>query len=233
MRPEKDTPTRSSTPLRSDAQRNRERILEVALAELTRSADAPLSAIAKKAGVGQGTFYRNFPNREALVLEVYRYEVQQVADAAAKLLETHPPDQALREWMDRLAQYAMAKAGLADALRTATSVARGTLTRLGHGPVAHAVTLLLKANEEAGTIRPGVTPDDFILAIAGLWQIDPHGDWQPRAERLLDLVMDGLRAGAPGPGAPPAPPRPAPAPSAPASSAPDNAPRQTGTAGDE
>ncbi|MFI6335087.1 TetR/AcrR family transcriptional regulator [Streptomyces sp. NPDC050535] len=185
-------------PLRSDAQRNRERILAVALTELTRSADAPLSVIAKKAGVGQGTFYRNFPNREALVLEVYRYEVQQVADTAATLLETRAPDQALREWMDRLAQYAMAKAGLADALRKATNPQPGTLARLGHGPVSSAVTLLLRANEEAGTIRPGVTPDDFVLAIAGLWQIDPHGDWQPRARRLLDLVMDGLRAGAPG-----------------------------------
>ncbi|MFF4354422.1 TetR/AcrR family transcriptional regulator [Streptomyces sp. NPDC001530] len=196
MHPEKDAP------LRSDAQRNRERILEVALAELKRSADAPLSAIAKKAGVGQGTFYRNFPNREALVLEVYRYEVQQVADTAAQLLETRPPDQALREWMDRLAQYAMAKAGLADALRTATSSPRGTLAKLGHGPVRSAVSILLKANEEAGTIRLGVTPDDFVLAIAGLWQLNPHDDWQPRAARLLDLVMDGLRAGAPGPGAP-------------------------------
>ncbi|WHM39939.1 TetR/AcrR family transcriptional regulator [Streptomyces sp. BPTC-684] len=186
-------------PLRSDAQRNRERILEVALAELTCSADAPLSTIAKKAGVGQGTFYRHFPNREALVLEVYRYEVQQVADTAAQLLATRAPDRALREWMDRLAQYAMAKAGLADAMRKAT--ARGTLAGLGHGPVTAAVTLLLNANEEAGTIRPGVTPDDFVLAIAGLWQIDPHGDWQARAGRLLDLVMDGLRAGAPGAGA--------------------------------
>ncbi|MGW0908329.1 TetR/AcrR family transcriptional regulator [Streptomyces sp. NPDC002853] len=182
--------------LRSDAQRNRERILEVALAELTRSADAPLSTIAKKACVGQGTFYRNFPNREALVLEVYRYEVQQVADTACQLLQTRPPDQALREWMDRLAQYAMAKAGLADAMRKATSTL-GTLAGVGHGPVTSAVTLLLKANEEAGTIRPGVTPDDFLLAIAGLWQIDPHGDWQSRSGRLLDLVMDGLRAGAP------------------------------------
>lgn len=182
--------------LRSDAQRNRERILEVALAELTQSADAPLSTIAKKACVGQGTFYRNFPNREALVLEVYRYEVQQVADTACQLLETRAPDQALREWMDRLAQYAMAKAGLADAMRKATS-ALGTLAGVGHGPVTSAITLLLKANEEAGTIRPGVTPDDFLLAIAGLWQIDPHGDWQSRAGRLLDLVMDGLRAGAP------------------------------------
>jgi len=185
--------------LRSDAQRNRERILEVALAELTRSADAPLSAIAKKAGVGQGTFYRNFPSRDALVLELYRYEMQQVADAAAQLLETRAPDQALREWMDRLAQYAMAKAGLGEAIRKATSGPGGP-ARPGHGPVSEAVALLLRANEEAGTIRPGVTPDDFILAIAGLWQLDPHDDWQTPAGRLLDLVMDGLRAGAPGPG---------------------------------
>lgn len=190
-----------SATLRSDAQRNRERILEVALAELTRAADAPLSAIAKKAGVGQGTFYRNFPNREALVLEVYRYEMQQVADAAAQLLQTRAPDQALREWMDRLAQYAMAKAGLADALRKATS-SQGSLAQLGHGPVTEAVTLLLNANEEAGTIRPGLTPDDFVLAISGLWQIDPHSDWQPRATRLMDIVMDGLRAGASGAGGP-------------------------------
>ncbi|MFE2497574.1 TetR/AcrR family transcriptional regulator [Streptomyces scopuliridis] len=189
------------TTLRSDAQRNRERILEVALAELTRAADAPLSAIAKKAGVGQGTFYRNFPNREALVLEVYRYEMQQVADSAAQLLGTRAPDQALREWMDRLAQFAMAKAGLADALRNAAGK-YGSLSQLGHGPVSRALTLLLDANEEAGTIRPGLTPDDFVLAIAGLWQLDPHSDWQPRATRLLDLVMDGLRAGASGAGRP-------------------------------
>jgi AcrR family transcriptional regulator len=158
----------------------------------------PLSAIAKKAGVGQGTFYRNFPNREALVLEVYRHEMQQVADAAALLLQTRPPDRALREWMDRLAQFAMAKAGLADAMRQAAG-GRGILARQGHSPVTSAAELLLRANEEAGTIRPGLAAEDFQLAIAGLWQIDPHGDWQPRARRLLDLVMDGLRAGAPGP----------------------------------
>ncbi|PNE40454.1 TetR/AcrR family transcriptional regulator [Streptomyces noursei] len=185
------------TPRRSDAQRNRDRLLEVALAELTRCADAPLSAIAKKAGVGQGTFYRNFPNRESLVLEVYRHEVQQVSDAAAHLLATRPPDQALRAWMDRLAQYAMAKAGLVAALRKATTP-HGTLAAVARGPLSAAVTLLLTANEEAGTIRPDITAEDFLLAIAGLWQLDPHADWQTRATRLLDLVMDGLRTGAPG-----------------------------------
>ncbi|MFK0024292.1 TetR/AcrR family transcriptional regulator [Streptomyces sp. NPDC090798] len=188
---------KKATPLRSDAQRNRERILDVALAELTRSADTPLSAIAKKAGVGQGTFYRNFPNREALLLEIYRHEVQQVADTAAQLLETRAPDRALREWMDRLAQFAMTKVGLAEALRAST-LAHGTLTRLGQGAMSSAAALLLAANDKAGSIRPGVTPEDFFLFIAGLWQIDADGDWQPRATRLLDLVMDGLRVGAPG-----------------------------------
>lgn len=183
--------------LRSDAQRNRERILEVALTELTRSPDVPLSAIAKKACVGQGTFYRNFPSREALVLEIYRYEMRQVTDTAVHLLETRPPDRALREWMDRFAQFAMAKAGLADAIRKATS-APGGPAKPGHGPLADAIELLLRANEEAGTIRPGMTADDFILAIGGLWQIDPHSDWEAPVGRLLDLIMDGLRAGATG-----------------------------------
>lgn len=191
-------PLRDDSPRRSDAQRNRERILEVALVELTRCADAPLSAIAKKAGVGQGTFYRNFPNREALVLEIYRHEIQQVADSAAQFLRTRPPEEALRAWMDRLAEFAMAKAGLADAIRQVTGTP-GSPAKPTHTPVTSAAELLLRANEEAGTIRPGITADDFILAIAGLWQLDPHDDWRSRATRLLDLVMDGLRTGAPGP----------------------------------
>ncbi|MCA1269911.1 TetR/AcrR family transcriptional regulator [Streptomyces sp. 7G] len=188
---------KKDTALRSDAQRNRERILRVATVELTLRADAPLSAIAKKAGVGQGTFYRNFPHREALVLEVYRYEMQQVADAACELLRSRPPERALREWMDRLARFAMTKAGLADAIRLVTS-APGGPARPGPPPVMEAAGTLLRACEDAGAIRHGVTPDDFFFAIAGLWQIDPHEDWEPRAGRLLDLVMDGLRTGAPG-----------------------------------
>ncbi|MDH6221750.1 TetR/AcrR family transcriptional regulator [Streptomyces pseudovenezuelae] len=185
-----------NAPLRSDAQRNRERILDVAIAELTHCPDVPLSTIAKKAGVGQGTFYRNFPNREALVLEIYRHEMRQVAESATRLLEQLPPQEALRTWMDRLAEFAMTKAGLADAIRLAAS-APGGPAKPSPTSVIDAADLLLRTNEEAGTIRPGVTSDDFMLAIAGLWQITPAEDWRPRATRLLDLVMDGLRAGAP------------------------------------
>jgi AcrR family transcriptional regulator len=186
------------TPLRSDALENRERILKVAVAELTQRPDVALSAIAKKAGVGQATFYRNFPSRGALIIEVYRYEMEQVANLAGELLPTRPPEQALREWMDGLAQYAVTKAGLPDAIGKAASARACTGTASGYAPVPAAAQLLLDANHKAGTIRLGVTVDDLFLATAGIWQIDPHGDWQARLGRLMDLVMDGLRAGAPG-----------------------------------
>lgn len=191
--------SRNDGPQRSDAQRNRERILEVALAELTRSVDVPLSLIAKKAGVGQGTFYRNFPNREALVLEVYRHEAQQLADAATELLETRAPDQALREWMDQLARFAVAKVGLSDAMRQIVGTTDGP-AQPGYALVVEAIEALLAAGHKAGALRPGLTSDDFILAVAGIWQIDARGDWQTQSARLLDLVMDGLRVGAPGRG---------------------------------
>ncbi|MFD5949753.1 TetR/AcrR family transcriptional regulator [Streptomyces collinus] len=182
---------------RSDAQRNRERILDVALVELSRSADVPLSTIAKKAGVGQGTLYRHFPSREALVLEAYRHEVQQLTDSATELLKTMEPDQALRVWMDRLARFIMAKSGLADALREAAGATGGTESP-GYSLVFGSIEHLLDANHAAGTIRPGVTAEDFLRAIAGIWQIDIKGDWHSQATRLLDIIMDGLRAGAPG-----------------------------------
>ncbi|MEA9711881.1 TetR/AcrR family transcriptional regulator [Xanthomonas campestris] len=183
-------------PKRSDAVQNRERILSVALAELVRAADVPLSAIAKKAGVGQGTFYRHFPTREALVIEVYRHEMLQVTAAAAQLLKTLPPERALREWMNRLAEYAITKAGLAGALREFAHV-KERAGNEGYAPVIAAAQMLLDANEAAGTIRPGVTADKFFLATAGIWQIDVTEDWQPRLNWLMDTVMDGLCAGAP------------------------------------
>jgi AcrR family transcriptional regulator len=99
------------TPSRSDAKRNRKRILEVAVAELLECPDVPLRAIARKACVGQGTFYRNFPNRETLVLEIYRHEMGQLATSAAQLLEQLPPQEAIRRWMDELAEFVITRAG--------------------------------------------------------------------------------------------------------------------------
>ena len=178
-------------PLRADAQENRVRILEAARDAFTASSDASLNSIAKKAGVGPGTLYRHFPNREALILAVYRHDVQQLVDAAPALLEEHAPWDALRLWFDRLAYYGQIKHGVADVLHAVTS---DGLVGETYGPVIGALTLLLKACEDAGDIRAGVDPDDVLLMLGFLWRIDPGADSEARASRMLDLVMDGLRA---------------------------------------
>lgn len=182
--------------MRSDARKNRERILEVAVVELINDPAIALSTLAKKAGVGQGTFYRHFATREKLVFEVYQFEMQQVASLAEQLLATKPPKEALREWMDCLAEYAMTKAGLAAAIQQAASVYEFP-GKSGYAPIQAAAELLLRANEKAGTIRCGVTNDDFFLAIAGIWQMDSQSEWRSRLARLMNLVMDGLCAGSP------------------------------------
>lgn len=189
---------RQTEPLRADAQQNRARILAVAVEAFTESSTASLNSIAKKAGVGIGTLYRHFPTREALVLEVYRHEVQQLVDAAPVLLATMPPLDALRAWLARAAHYAMTKAGLADAFSTVTTSHEG-LAAETYGLVLGALSLLLHANEQAGTIRAGLDPADVLILMSFLWRIDPIGDWRSRSDRLLDLFLDGLRAGAPGP----------------------------------
>ncbi len=180
--------------LRTDAQQNRDRILEAANEALSASSDASLNSIAKLAGVGPGTLYRHFPNREALVLAVYRHDVQQLADSAPELLSQHEPTEALRLWFDRLAHYGRIKHGLADVLHAATSDGLAGET---YGPVIGAISLLLKACEQAGRIRPGVDPDDVLLMMGFLWRIDANENGEARAARLLDLVMKGLVAGAP------------------------------------
>jgi AcrR family transcriptional regulator len=178
---------------RSDGAQNRETILAAALAALAESPDASLNSIAKRAGVANATLYRHFATRESLILEVYRSEVLQVVNAADQLLAARPPIDALQQWVERLARYAMTKHGLAGALRAATN-SDAPLFDETYDAIVGALARLLSAAEQAGDIRPGLDPDDVILALAGLWEIDPSTDWKRRARRLYDLVFTGLRA---------------------------------------
>jgi len=184
---------------RADALYNRDRILAIAREALAASGDASLNSIAKQAGVGPGTLYRHFPSRTGLVLAVYSRDVQQLVDAAPALLKEHPPAAALRLWFDRLAHYGRIKHGLAGALHAATSDGLAGET---YGPVIGAITLLLRACEEDGSVRPGLDPDEILLLLGFLWRIDNSRDWEVHAARLLDIVLDGLQAGAPAAGRP-------------------------------
>ena len=179
-----------AAPRRSDAERNRARLLEVASAALAVSSDATLQSIAKQAGVGQGTMYRHFPNRETLLLAVYRQDVQELIDCAAPLLEAHPPFEALRFWFDRLASYGRIKHGVSQAVEAAT---RADLSSEYYAEVIATITLLLDAGKQAGALRPDVDAEEVLLLVGFLWRMD-NLDWEARSRHLLTLVMDGLRA---------------------------------------
>lgn len=177
---------------RSDATQNREAILAAALEALSESGEASLNSIAKRAGVANATLYRHFPTRGHLVLAVYRQEVQQLVEVADQLLARLAPVDALRQWIDRLAQYAMTKHGLADALGSATSSDTPLYTET-YDLIVTALAKLLSACEQDGSVRPGLDAGDVLLGLAGLWEIDPSSDWKSRTRRLYDIVFSGLR----------------------------------------
>jgi len=179
-------------PLRADARRNRDRLLEVAVHAFTGRADVPLDAIAREAGVGIGTLYRHFPTREALVEAAYRSELDRLCAAAPELLTDRPADVALRAWMDRFVDYMTTKRGMADALRAVTAS--------GANPYAHsrdrmldAVTRLLDAGVAAGSLRADVSAEDVLTGLSGVTLAAGDPERRDQAARLLDLLMDGLR----------------------------------------
>ncbi len=184
--------TESSERKRSDARRNRDAILAAALVALTASPDASLNAIAKRAGVANATLYRHFPTREELVLATYEREVGKLVDAVEVLLNEEAPMDALRNWVERLADYAVTKHGLADALRKATSPGNDLSSTNTYDAIVGALDRLLQANISAGTLRRDLDADDVILALAGLWQLDPASDWRAQARRIYDIVLGGL-----------------------------------------
>ncbi|MGW0828016.1 TetR/AcrR family transcriptional regulator [Streptomyces sp. NPDC002845] len=188
--------TATTRGLRADAQRNRQRLLEAAVRAFSeRGTDASLEAIAKDAGVGIGTLYRHFPTREALVEAAYRNEVARVCDSATELLAEFPPDQAMRLWMDRFIDYLATKKGLADALRAVIASGADPFTE-SLDRISTAIRTLLDAGAEAGVLRSDVDPLDVGFSLGGVLLITSDKGLRDRADRMLDLLLDGLRYGA-------------------------------------
>ena len=180
-------------PLRADAQRNRDRVLAVAVRAFSGDGpDVTLESIARDAGVGIGTLYRHFPTREALVEAVYRNELARLCDAAADLLRAGPPDQATRAWMDRFIDYMITKRGMADALR-ALIASGGDPFAQSRGRALGAITMLLAAGAAAGAIRNDVEPGDVLASLSGVSLAAGEPAQRDQARRMLDLLMDGLR----------------------------------------
>lgn len=177
--------------LRADAAENRARIVEVARAVVASSEELKLNAVAKRAGVGQGTLYRHFPTREDLLAEVYRHDVEELVAAAPALLAEHDPVTALARWFDRVAEYARVKRGVFAAVEVGVWQ---DLSAHSLGPIGDAITALLDAGRAVGAIRPDVDARDVILLLGCLTRLDEE-EWDTRARHLLRVVLAGLRAG--------------------------------------
>ncbi|MBZ9854206.1 TetR/AcrR family transcriptional regulator [Mesorhizobium sp. CA13] len=191
-----DQKTAGAKPLRADAQRNRDRLVEVAASVFAeRGIDASLEEIARRAGVGIGTLYRHFPTREHLVEVVYRREVEGLCAAAGELAAKHPSDVALEEWMRRFVDYIATKRGLATSLRILLT-ANANLYSDTSGRVSAALRQLVEAAVADGTIRGDVDASDVLHALGGIYSAPDTPDWRDRSRRLVRLLMDGLRFGA-------------------------------------
>ena len=178
---------------RTDARRNRERILEVAKEAFTRlGSGASLDDMAREAGVGPGTLYRHFPTRDALIEAVYRSEVEKLAAAERKFSQSLPPVEALRAWMLLFVDYVATKHLIAPALNTLVGGA-SKLYEGSRGQIQGAIDALVKRAIRSGDIRKDLHAFDLLRALIGVSNVAIGPDWQQSARRLVDILIAGSR----------------------------------------
>jgi AcrR family transcriptional regulator len=179
---------------RADAQQNIEALLESAKAAFAEwGVDAPVRAIADRAGVGVGTLYRHFPLRSDLISAVFRREMDACVDAAVELENALPPGQALDRWILRYTEFVATKRGLAAALHSGDP-AYEPLAEYFSTRLAPTLGRLLAAAAAAGAIEQEVDPSEFLSAVANLCHGGgPAAEGSEFAERMVRLLLAGLR----------------------------------------
>jgi len=178
---------------RADAQRNRERILEVAKQAFTRSgANISLDDVARQARIGAGTLYRHFPTRDALLQAVYRAEVEKLASAQRGLSESLPPIEALRAWMLLFVDYIATKQIIAPALNTLVGKPSRLFDASGD-MIKAAIHALVERAIANGDIRSDLDPLDLLRALIGVSNVASAPDWAQSAKRLVQILISGSR----------------------------------------
>jgi AcrR family transcriptional regulator len=178
---------------RADAARNRDMVLAAATRAFASAEVEPsMRAIAREAGVGIATLYRHFPTRESLVDAVYQDQVQRLTLGARELLGQLPPAKAMRRWMDLFADWLATKHGMLDTL----------LAMIESGEIAdaqtravllEAITTILDAGRAAGDLRADISAEDIAASLLGIFGVAGKPGQRTQADRLLNLLMDGLR----------------------------------------
>jgi AcrR family transcriptional regulator len=184
-------------PLRADARRNRERILQSARAAFAESgADAQIDDVARHAGVGVGTVYRHFPTKQALLTELVRQTFRLFTEWAREAREAREaggePFALIEGLLRRIAETAAGDAGVQYALASSDAQAARSEAQAEQDELIAVIAELTGRARRAGTIRPGIEATDIAMLICGVVSAmgpRPGFDWR----RHLDLVIDTLR----------------------------------------
>ncbi|MFG2333383.1 TetR/AcrR family transcriptional regulator [Streptomyces sp. NPDC048604] len=186
-------------PRRTDARLNRERLVAAAHEVFVEGGPgASLNEIARRAGVGPGTLYRHFPNRQSLLTAVLKDRVQALCDEAARLRTAGSADaaasadDALARWLGAFLAHARAHHGIGTALMVDEP---GATDVDCHGLILNAAAGLLALAQERGTARADLAVDDLLHLVTGIALATAHDEDAERAERLLALALDAAHAG--------------------------------------
>ncbi len=177
--------------LRADARRNRERLIEVGREAFARyGVDAPMDDIARQAAVGAGTLYRHFPTREALLLAVYRSDIETIAERARILGAELPPWEALAAWLSEQLDYISHRQGVGAAIKKMLVSETETLDYCRDTMRAAAGSLLHRA-QEAGVVRSDAEPTLLLRLVHAVGVASETAPEQ--AGPMLRIVLAGLR----------------------------------------
>ena len=185
---------RSSTvrPLRADARQNYERLIAAAADAIRElGPNVSLEEVAKRAGVGIGTLYRHFPNRQALLEAVYRDQVNVNCARGRELLATMPPAEALQRWLHSLLTYNLSTRGLKEALMAGEVSPRTSECKANmHGVGGE----LLARAQEAGAVRRDIEVTDLLRLVHSIaLMVEPGAEGAARAERVFEVMVAGLK----------------------------------------
>lgn len=171
---------------RSDATRNRQRLIDVAAAAIAeQGVDVPLSTISDRAEVGPGTLYRHFPDRDSLLIAVFEDRIDRLCSRAPELAATLAPQAALQEWLRIFVDHAISDNGLAETLAVLRIKADHECTARIH----HAVETLLEAAITAGVVRPDHDAATLIRLYVG---ISLASGTPSEASDLLQIAWHGI-----------------------------------------
>src|SRR5436190_8476303 len=180
-------------PLRADAERNRKRLLDAAVAVFAeRGLEASTAEIARRAGVGQGTVFRRFPTKDDLVAAIVVDRLHEITDRARALLADPPAEGAVLAFMAELASIHVRDRGLIEAVNGTRALADPAVHD-AHGALLDVLDELVKADREAGVVREDIGAFDVMALGKAVASACEPGVATAGWKRYLAVVAMGLR----------------------------------------